>query len=193
MSKRAEVIAITLLLALVPSVAFAAGGEHGDHGGFPWGHWLASMVNFAIFAGILWWKALPMIQDHFKERSMTLRADIEEAKQLREEAQKKLDEYSSRLEKLDDERAQLMDEYHKAGEREKDKIVADAKRQVDKMRADAELLINQEVRKAVHAIERQAVDLAVDMARKSLESKIDDRMQNTLVDGYVTELKSVEG
>lgn len=189
MSKRAEVIAITLLLVAAPSTAFAAGGGEG----FPWGHWVASLVNFAIFLGIIVWKAGPAIQAHFKERAVSLRADIEEAKKLREEPQKKLEEYSSRLEKLDEEREELMNEYHKAGEREKERIVADAKRQVEKMRNDADLLIKQEVRKAVAAIERQAVDLAVDMAREALESKVDDRVQSSLVDGYVSDLKSMEG
>ena len=174
-------------VTFTPAVAFAAEG-----GGFPWGHWAVSMFNFAIFAGILIWKAGPKVQSFFKSRADALRSDIDEAKRLRVEAQAKLDEYSSRLEKLDDERKLLMDQYHEQGEREKERIVEDAKRQVEKMRADAEVVIQQEVRKAVSLIERQAVDLAVDMARTSLESKIDDRTQNSLVDSYVNDLKSME-
>lgn len=187
--KYRNVMFVFAAVLLTPAVAFAAGGD----GGFPWAHWGASMFNFAVFLGILIYFAGPKIQEFFKTRAVTLKSDIDEAKRLRAEAQEKLDEFSSRLAKLDDERAELMDQYHEQGEREKERIVADAKRQVEKMRADAELIIQQETRKAVAALERQAVDLAVNMARKSLEQKIDERMQNTLVDSYVSDLKSMEG
>lgn len=180
--------AIIAAVTLSPATAFAA--APGD--GFPWGSWLASMFNLAVFIGIIVYFAGPKIQAFFRARAEGLRTDIDEAKRLRVEAQEKLDEYSSRLAKLDDEREALMNQYHEQGEREKDRLVAAAKRQVEKMRADAELVIEQEVRKAVATLEREAVDLAVDMARKSLESKIDERTQNGLVDGYVNDLKSME-
>lgn len=172
-----------------PATAFAASPD----GGFPWVHWLASMFNLAVFLGILVYFAGPKIQGYFHTRATVLRSDIEDAKQLRREAQAKLDEYSARLEQLDTEREALMDEYHRQGEREKDRLVADAGRQIEKLRADAEVVIQQEVRKAVAAIERQAVELAVDMARTTLQGRLDERTQNSLVDAYVEDLKSMEG
>lgn len=179
-----------LAVSMVPAWAFA--NEGGGHEAFPWTHWGVSMLNFAIFAGVLVWWAGPKVQEHFKKRADALRADIDDARELRVQAQKQLDEYSGRLEKLEDERKALMDEYHKQGEREKERIVADAQRQVDKMKHDAEVVIQQEVRKAVAAIEREAVDIAVNMARTSLQSKLDERAQNSLVDTYVSDLKSME-
>lgn len=181
------IVALTLVL-LAPSTAFA-----GEGGGFPWVHWATSMFNFAIFFGVLVWFAGPKVQAYFASRASSLKSDIDEAKRLRAEAQAKLDEFSERLEQLDDEREALMNDYHQQGEREKDRLVADAKRQVEKMQADAEVLIHQEVRKAVAKIERQAVDLAVDMAKASIESKLDAKVQNNLVDAYVDDLKSMEG
>lgn len=189
MNNRSTQIIVLVALVLAPATAFA--GEGGN--GFDAVHWAASMVNFAIFMGVLVWFAGPKIQGYFATRADSLRSNIEEAKKLRIEAQKKLDEYSARLEKLDDEREALMHEYHKQGEREKERLVADATRQVEKLRIDAELIIQQEVRKAIAGIERQAVDLAVNLARTSLTSKLDERTQNKLVDAYVDDLKSLEG
>lgn len=179
----------TLVVGMTPSVAFAAApGE-----GFPWTHWAVSVVNFIIFLGIIIKFAGPKIQAHFADRAHSLRKNIDEAKHLRAEAQAKLDEYSERLDKLEAEREALFAEYRKQGEREKERMIADAQRQVEKMRADAEVSIQQEVRKATAAIEQQAVDLAVDMARRSLQTKLDAQMQNVLVDTYVSDLKSMEG
>ncbi len=189
MRERSTPIVALILVLLLPATALASEGGSG----FNWVHWSASMVNFGVFIGVLVWFAGPKIQDFFATRANSLKSDIDEAKRLREEAQAKLDEYSERLEKLDTEREALMDEYHKQGEREKERLVADAKRQVEKMRADAEVVIEQEVRKAVASIERQAVDLAVSIARDTLDSRLDERTQNGLVDSYVNDLKSLEG
>jgi F-type H+-transporting ATPase subunit b len=156
-------------------------------------HWGVSVLNFAIFLGIIIYFAGGKIQGFFKNRRDDLLADLTEAKKLRKQAQEKLDEYSRRLDALDEERDALLDDYRTQGEREKERLIADAKRQVEKMRSDAELVIQQEVRKAVASIEQQAVDLAVDMARKSLDEKLDPRTQNVLVDQYVDDLKSLEG
>ena len=179
-------VAATVMFVAAPALAAPGGG-------FPWVNWAVSLVNLAIFLGIIIYFAGPKIQDYFRDRAERLQSEIKEAKRLREEAQAKLDEYQSRLDKLEDERQQLMDDYHKQGEREKEKLVADAKRQIEKMRNDAELVIKQEVRRAVASIEQQAVDLAVDVARKSLEKKVDGRVQNELVSQYVDDLKTMEG
>lgn len=189
MNHRTFLAAITLALLVVPSTAFAAGDAHA---GFPWAVWAASIFNLLVFLGLLRWKLWPVLQDYFAARSESLSADVKEARELRIKAQAALDDYTARLEKLDDERTALMDEYHQAGAREKERIIADAKRQVEKMRADAEVVIAQEVRRAVAAIEQQAVDLAVDMARQAITAKVDDGVQSTLVDRYVDELKMTE-
>ena len=185
-----DIAAHTLALMLIPTLAFAAGG-HGD--GFPWVAWAVSMVNFAIFAGLIVWKLGPVIQQHFKDRAEGIKTDIEEAKRLRTEAAERLEEYSTKLEKLDEEREALLNEYKELGEREKKRIIADANKHAEKMRADAEVVIQQEVRKAVAALEQEAVELAVQMARESLQTKVNDRTQNALVDSFVTDLKSLEG
>jgi F-type H+-transporting ATPase subunit b len=184
---RAAIVAFAAVTATA-APAFAAGGD-----GFPWVHWGVSVLNFAIFLGIIIYFAGGKIQGFFKNRRDDLLADLNEAKKLRKQAQEKLDEYSRRLDALDEERDALLDDYRTQGEREKERLIADAKRQVEKMRSDAELVIQQEVRKAVASIEQQAVDLAVDMARKSLDEKLDPRTQNVLVDQYVDDLKSLEG
>lgn len=181
---------VTTSIFLWPVAAFAVEGE--GHG-FPWVHWVVSLVNFAIFLGVLVYFAGGRVQSFFHNRREILLADLNEAKRLREEAQAKLDEYSNRLNSLEKERKALMDEYHAQGEREKQRLVEEAKRQVEKMGVDAELVIQQEVRKAVAALEAQAVDLALGMAEKSLRTKLDERSQNVLVDRYVGDLKSMEG
>jgi F-type H+-transporting ATPase subunit b len=190
--KRAAGALVFLATMLVSGVAFAAGGG-GDHHGFPWGKFAASWVNFAIFAAILWKFALPPIQNFFKERRAKLEENLKEAERLREEAEAKLAEYKSKLDALEKEREELLEEYNEQGEREKAKIIADAKKAVEKMRVDAERLIEQEVKKAIASLEQRAVDHAVDMARQLAKEKLEGKdKQNKLVDRYLEDLESIE-
>ena len=183
MSSRSAGLLVFLAAMLISSVAFAAGG--GDHKGFPWGHFAASWINFAIFAGILWKFALPPIQN--------LEANLKEAERLREEAEAKLQEYKDKISALEKEREDLLEEYNEQGEREKAKIIADAKKAVEKMRVDAERLIEQEVKKAIATLEQRAVDHAVDLAHQMAKEKLEGKTeQKKLVDRYLDDLESIE-
>ena len=178
------------MITVFAAEAFASGGG-GDHA-FPWLHLGVSFFNFAIFIGLILKFGGPGITSHFATRREDLMANLNESKRLREEAEKKFEEYTTRLDNLEQERKELLDEYHEQGEREKEKLVDEAKAQVEKMRSDAELIIQQEMRKAVSAIETQAVDLAISLAEKQLKARVDDRMQNGIVDSYLKDLNAME-
>ncbi len=182
---------VTVAVMLSTTVAWAAGG--GDHGDahFPWAHYAASWVNFVIFLAILWKFALPPIQKFFAERREALLANLNEAKRLREEAAARLAEYESKLDALDAEREALLAEYREQGERERDRIIEDAKRQVEKLRSDAERVLEQEVKKATAMLEAQAVEQAVEIARERVKQKLAAGGQDKLVTRYVEDLKKL--
>lgn len=178
--------------SLIAGAAFAAGGG-GEHHGIPWKHFVGSVINFVIFAGILYKFAWPKAQEFFKTRREELVADRAEASRLRDEAQAKLDEYNDKLAALEDERQDLLDEYHKQGQREKERVVEEAKRQVEKMRVDAEIVIGQEVKRAIAQLEAKAVEQAVSMAQSMATDRLAARAsQDALVDDYLTDLGSIE-
>lgn len=186
--KVAALVGCALLLVAEPAFAATAGDGHG----FPWAAFITSLINLAIFAAIIYKFAGSGITGFFKNRRETLVHDLEEARKLREEADARLEEFTTRLDALEDERKRLLEEYHEQGEREKKRIIADAKRQVEKMRADAEVTIDQEVKKAIANLERQVVDLAVGMTEKMALEKLDAGKQKSLVDSYVSELSTIE-
>lgn len=183
---------VVAALMLVGADAFAAGGGHDGHG-FPVPHFIATVINFLIFMGILRKYAWPKIQGHFKQRHAKLTASLNEAKRLKEEAEQTLAQYRQRLDALEDERQQLLDEYHKQGQREKERIVEDAKAQVEKMRADAKLLIEQETKKAIANIEKKAVDEALMLSKVILTERLHSKTsQVKLIDSYIDDLGKVE-
>ena len=179
---RLVLIAVALIaVSVLPACA-------ADVEAFPWVQWIVGLVNFAIFAGIIIKFGGPYIQEFFANRRAEFLRDKEAATRAREEAEALLEEYNAKLEALEQERQALLDEYHAQGEREKQRIIDTAKRQVEKMRTDAEATIDQEVKKAVSVLERQAVDLAVDMARDKAKEELDADRQKKLFDRYVAQL-----
>lgn len=167
------------------SPAFAAG----DHDGFPWVYWGASMFNFLVFAAILYKFGWPKMQAFFAKRQKDLMADIEEARRLKEAAELKVQEYEARLNALDAERASMLAEYEEQGKAARQKIIEDAKRQVAKMRVDATNQIGQDVKKAIATLEQKAVDEALRMAQSTIEQRLDATQQDALVTEYIQDLQ----
>lgn len=183
----ALVIAAALLLLAQP--AFAADGAEA---GFPWVYWGVSVVNLLIFLGIIYKFGGAGITGFFEARRARLIENLDEARELREEAEARLEEYSARLDALEAERKALLEEYHMQGEREKKRIIEDAKAQVDKMRADAQTSVEQEIKKAVASLERQMVEQAVEQAETIARAQLDAGRQEALLDSYTKELSSMD-
>lgn len=187
-NRRALVATVALMATSVAAPALAA--TPGEVPAFPWASWAVGIVNLIIFLGIIIKFGGPGINNHFANRRRSFLSNLEEASRLRKEAEARLEEYNTRLEQLELERQRILDEYHAQGEREKQRLVEAAKKQVEKMRADAEVTIEQETKKAVAELEQQAVDLAVGMARNLAQQRIDAQNQNRLVESYVAEIQN---
>ncbi|MGM0558573.1 MAG: F0F1 ATP synthase subunit B [Myxococcota bacterium] len=181
--------AAVLAVLLLAEPAFAAGG--GEEG-FPWLNWGFSILNLIIFLWLIVKFGGSQIQGFFKNRREELIDDLEEARRLREEAEARLEEYSTKLDALEDERKKLLDEYHEQGEREKKRIIEEAKEQVERMHRDAQVTIAQETKKAIAELETQAVDLAVEMAEDLAKKRLDSGQRDKLVANYVGELEGLE-
>jgi|SRR5690554_3841016 len=184
-SKQAIFVQMLVLLVCVGAPAFAAPAEGY---GFPWAAWATGIFNLLVFIGIIYKFGGSAIRDFFASRRDTFLADMNAAKLAREEAEARLAELNAKLEALERDRQTMLDEYHAQGEREKQRLIEAAKKSVEKMRIDAELTIQQEVKRAVAMLEEQAVNTALDMAQRVARERIDAGVQGKLVDGYVAEL-----
>jgi F-type H+-transporting ATPase subunit b len=103
-----------------------------------------------------------------------------------------LERYDAQLRSLDAERSQVLAEYRQMGETERDRIVADAQRQAEKIRTDAEQTVQNEIRKAREALEAEVVQIAVGMAEERLKERLDAGAQARLLDAYLEDLSRAE-
>jgi F0F1-type ATP synthase membrane subunit b/b'/subtilisin-like proprotein convertase family protein len=148
-----------------------------------------SIVNFSLLVFILVYFGRKPVKSFLVERRRLVEEDLVEAQRLKEEAERKYEEYSGRLEKLDQELEALRKEMIKAGEEERDRIVAEAEAKAARIRRDTQFLIDQQMKQLRVDLTREAVDAAVQAAEKALKDKVTSHDQERLANDYLARLR----
>ncbi|MCK9230465.1 MAG: ATP synthase F0 subunit B [Syntrophales bacterium] len=166
-------------------LSYAAGD--GDHSGqmkdFLW-----RILNFTIFTAIIYLLARKAVRGFFSGRRRRIRESIEEAERFRDESLEKLREYETKLEKASQEIVGIAEMIRSQGEREKEKIIDDAKIAAEKMKQDAGTRIDQEFKKAVAELKEEATRLSVEMAEEILKNNIDEKDHEAMVDDFLNRM-----
>ncbi len=170
---------------------------HGGHGELTFKgvvtspEFIGTVVNFVallvLFARVIRKKGNPALA----ERRKQVEAELEEAKRLRAEAEARHMETATRLEKLDQEMVQIRGDMIKAGEAERDRIVAQAEEKAARMRKDTRFLIDQQIKQLRKDLTREAAGAAVVAAQELLQSATTDADQDRLAEAYLARLDQV--
>ncbi len=164
-------------------------GEPIEKGGTPMGPPLFwALFNFAVFAGILYWKAGPALSKFLANRHEQIKSALEEGAKLQEEAKEKLKEYSARIADADAEVNALIAQIKKDAEAEREKLISDAKAEAKRMQEDAEARIESEFIAARRDLEREVVAKAVSVAATLLAEKSSSTDQGNLFSAFITDL-----
>jgi len=148
-------------------------------------------IALAIFLGVVFYFKVPaMITKSLDERANRIRAELEEARKLREEAQQLLAEYQRKRKDAEKDAGDIV----AAAKREADALVSEAKRKtedyVTRRTALAEQEIVQAERDAINEVRSSAVDIAVEAARSILATKVDARTGADLFKASLQDVKS---
>lgn len=190
MNPRHLVLICALVIFAIPALALAEGGGGGhinwwslsDPHAPPLG-WM--FINFAGLLFIIYRILRKPIGGGAKERRARLEKEIEEARQLKEEADKALAEARSKIESLDAEMARLRQEILDGGKSEAARITSEATARAERMQADTAALVEQEVARMSQAIREDVVAGIVDRAEAIIREKIRDDDQARLAREYL--------
>ena len=151
---------------------------------------LFALFNFAVFAGILYWKAGPALSTYLANRHETIKNALEEGAKLQAEAKEKLKEYSARIADADAEVNALIAQIKKDAETERTKLIEEARQQAKRMQEDAEARIESEFLAARRDLEREVVAKAVEVATALLRGTSSGVDQSELFSAYIADLKT---
>ena len=168
-------------LALAPTAALASeGGEGGALSSILW-----HLLNLVIFLALLVWLAGPRLRAFLFQRRKEIEGQLDEARRLRADAQARDAEWRGKLDGLQAEASRITTEARELGRIEREKILAQAREQAERIRQDAERAASQEMARARTELRDEAVRLAMKMAARMVSENVNEEDQRRLVEEYL--------
>lgn len=148
--------------------------------------WVA--VAALIFIALVWKPGRRMLVSGLDERAARIRAELEEARQLRDEAERLLADYRQKEREAASEAQAIVAQAREEAERLTAQAARDLESALARRARLAEERIAQAENKAVAEIRAVAVDAAIDAAREVIAGEIDDQRGGALVDAAIAAL-----
>ncbi|MFO0625051.1 MAG: ATP synthase F0 subunit B [Polyangiales bacterium] len=149
---------------------------------------IGPVINFVLLMVLGYMALRRSINPALAARRAAIETEIAEAQRMHTEAESMHQEYADKLARLDEEIARLKADFTRAGEAERDRIVAEAREKAERMRADARASIEQEVKTLRDELHREAVLAAVTAAEETVRKTITAADHGRLADDYIQSL-----
>jgi F-type H+-transporting ATPase subunit b len=154
----------------------------------PWS-FLVKLLNFAIMLGILLKFAAKPFKDFLRNRANTVKEKMDEADRLLNEAASLKSTYEAKLANLDQETEAFRRAATEEAEREKSKIVAEARALADRIRQQAQLAYDQEMKDAMSAVQAQIARRTLQTAEAAVKQIFKEEDHNKMVDEFIEKLR----
>jgi F-type H+-transporting ATPase subunit b len=174
----------TLLLLLLRASPAAAAEEHAasiDELLFPF-------LNFLIFLYLIKRFALPLIKDYLQGRRTAIATSVREADEAKQRADALLQDYKNRLAQLNQEIGSIRDLFLDEAEKEKAKLLTEAGEIAARIKTDADLLAQQEVRQAQQELRREILIAARAAAEKLVRDDLTPADHKRMVAEFLSEV-----
>lgn len=158
---------LTVVLLFAPALA-AASEAGGEGGGNPWVALALKFVNFGILAGMLFYFLRKPVAQGLADRRTAIQRELEEALRAKEAAEAKYREFQAKVASLEAEVRQIREDFQAEGERHKSRILAEAEKAAEAIRAHAEAAGANEAKRATDELRAEAGRLAVELAEQLL-------------------------
>jgi F-type H+-transporting ATPase subunit b len=150
-----------------------------------------ALVALVIFLGLMIYLKVPgMVTSTLDKRAVTIRAELDEARKLREEAQALLAEYQRKGREAETEAEEIIDQ----ARREAEAIAGEATRRLEEYVASrtrmAEEKIAQAEAQAIQEVKSLSADVAIAAAEKILGAKVKGAAADALISRSISDVKS---
>ncbi|MCK5879193.1 MAG: ATP synthase F0 subunit B [Holophagae bacterium] len=156
------------------------------------GYWFeltAKIFNTIVFFGFLFWLLKKPVVNALRSQRENLALQLEDAERKEKEAADRLAQIEKRMAGLKDEVEEILKKTDEAANREKQRILEQAKLEADKIQRIAEREIENRFRTARDELRKYMTDLAVENAQAILIEKMETRdVENTMMQ-YLKELE----
>ncbi len=176
-----RIVLSILLFQILGGEALAVEGV----GGGGWSAIFWKVVNLTILILLLYWFGKERIGQFFRGRRESIRKGIEEAERAKEEAERRHREYSQRLSNIERQIEAIHRELREEGEKERERIIEEAMRFAERIKAQAKVAAEQEAKKVMERVRGEVADLLVGLAEERLQRELTEGDQRRLVDEFI--------
>ncbi len=179
---------IILILLLLPAFMFMA-EEHSSSNFLPF---LGKSLNFIIlFGGLSYFLSKPL-RNFLKKRSLEIKQSLEEAENMRQEAEEKLDEARAQLEGLEEKIAQIKKEAERMGQREKDRIIKEAKKEAERIKRLTQAEIELLVEGGIQELKEYTIEMAALLAQERIKKRMTLQDHSLFIDKCIERLSRLD-
>lgn len=175
------------------ALALLAEAGHEASGGILSNPLLWRILNLTVFVAILVYilRNKVGLGRLFDDRAASIRKQLEQSRQEKQEAQDKLAELEARLSRLDDELARIRAEAEREAERETERIRKTAESDAEKIRQMTQREIEGALKAARTELRTFVADNAVHLAETIIRREIRQEDQSRIMNDYVEKLDEV--
>lgn len=135
------------------------------------------LLNGIILAVALTYILYKPVKAFMHKRTDRIQSEVDEAENLKAEADALIDEYNQKIEEIEKERLQVLDEAHAKIEEERKVILQEAREEAAQLKDAALLRISSDRDRMEKEMKIQSIDLASELANRYLSENIDYKAQ----------------
>ena len=168
---------------LVVAFAFVIAGSSITESAYFW-----ILIAFVTFAGVFGRKAWAAIKKSLDNRSAKIKAELEEAQRLREEAQIVLEEYQKKRSEAEKEAHKLVEQAKLEAERHANAAKKALTDNMQRREQAAMQRITQAENEALREVRETAAELAIRAATDLIKQNLDDEKSDSIIESSIQEL-----
>ncbi|OPY78341.1 MAG: ATP synthase subunit b, sodium ion specific [Syntrophorhabdus sp. PtaU1.Bin058] len=153
--------------------------------------WVFKFLNFAVLVGLLIKFGGKPLKDYLLNRHNTIKAKIDEANKAVAEAEALKAQYERKLSQLDEEIEAFKKAVIKEAEKEKQKIIDEATEFASRIREQAQIAYEQEMKDVMSTIKEEIARLTMERAEKLIAEKLTKEDHNRMVGDFIEKLRSM--
>lgn len=157
-----------------------------------WFTFAAQVFNFLILVALLRWLLYGPIVRAMKEREEKIAARLEEADQQREQADERARDYEQKSREIHQQSDELLKEAREAAQEERQRLLKEAKGEIQRRREQWREALRREQDDLLADLRRQAGEMALHAARKTLEQLANAELEPRMGEAFVSRLEQLD-
>ena len=157
--------------------------------GSPFPDFIFKVVNFAVLFGLIYYFARKPIANGLKNTAQNAKQTLDDARETQKRVNTELAAFREKMAQMKEDAQSMLEDARQEAEAEKERIIAEGIASAEKMKAQVQVAIEQEYRKAEAELRQWTASETVKLAEAGIKENIDDTHHNKLIKNYLNQLQ----